>query len=100
MRLYENEAKKVFQTEGIPVPRQLGLICKADQLKGKRDLTFPMMLKSLVLIGGRGKAGGIKKAGSKEEAVRLEGRAIRCDAHGSLGGRAFTLRAYVPRRCS
>ena len=72
MRLYENEAKKVFEKEGIPVPKQFGVISRAEELKDKkRDLVFPVMMKSLVLIGGRGKAGGIKKAGNLEEAVTL-----------------------------
>ena len=73
MRLYENEAKKVFQTEGIPIPKPLGLICKPGDLNDLKDLEFPLMLKSLVLIGGRGKAGGIKKAGTLDEAVQKAG---------------------------
>ena len=70
MRLYENEAKKVFQAEGIPIPRQYGLICRADQIKDLSDADYPLMLKSLVLIGGRGKAGGIKKARNRDEAEK------------------------------
>jgi succinyl-CoA synthetase beta subunit len=73
MRLYENEAKKVFEKEGIPIPRQYGLICQPEQIRGLPDVDYPMMLKSLVLIGGRGKAGGIKKAKDEDEAVRLAG---------------------------
>ena len=72
MRLYENEAKKIFMNEGIPVPKQFRIISRAEELNDKKeDLDFPVMLKSLVLIGGRGKAGGIKKAGNLEEAVAL-----------------------------
>ncbi len=73
MRLYENEAKKVFEKEGIPIPRQVGLICQPEQIRSLPDADYPMMLKSLVLIGGRGKAGGIKKAKDEDEAVRLAG---------------------------
>jgi len=73
MRLYENEAKKVFEKEGIPIPRQVGLICQPEQIRSLPDADYPMMLKSLVLIGGRGKAGGIKKAKVEDEAVRLAG---------------------------
>jgi len=73
MRLYENEAKKVFEKEGIPIPRQYGLICQSEQIRDLTDVEYPMMLKSLVLIGGRGKAGGIKKAKDEDEAVRLAG---------------------------
>ncbi|MCD6115889.1 acetate--CoA ligase family protein, partial [bacterium] len=68
MRLYENEAKKIFEREGIPVPRQFGIICKPEQIK-EADVDFPLMIKSLVLIGGRGKAGGIKKADNIDDAV-------------------------------
>ena len=57
MRLYENEAKKIFEIEGIPIPKQIGLICEKGQVKTLKGIEFPCMLKSLVLIGGRGKAG-------------------------------------------
>ena len=73
MRLYENEAKKIFSEEGIPVPKQIGLVCEAEQVKSLEGIEFPCMLKSLVLIGGRGKAGGIQKAKSVDEAVQLAG---------------------------
>jgi succinyl-CoA synthetase beta subunit len=70
MRLYENEAKKIFSREGIPVPEQFGVICSAgDLITLKKHIDFPVMLKSLVLIGGRGKAGGIRKAENIEEAI-------------------------------
>lgn len=70
MRLYENEAKRIFEKEDIPVPQQYGLICRAEDLKDMQgSLEFPMMIKSLILIGGRGKAGGIKKTNNLEEAV-------------------------------
>jgi len=81
MRLYENEAKRVFEKEGIPIPKQYGLICQSDQIKDLEGLAFPIMLKSLVLIGGRGKAGGIKKVKNLEEAAstakKMLGKKIR-----------------------
>lgn len=67
MRLYEYEAKKVFQTMGIPVPRQYGVIHSVKDLEGL-DLEFPLMLKAMVLVGGRGKAGGIKRIKDLAEA--------------------------------
>lgn len=67
MKLYEYEAKKVFNSVGISIPKQYGVIHSSKELN---DLTlkFPVMLKSMVLVGGRGKAGGIKKASTLEEA--------------------------------
>ena len=67
MRLYEYEAKKVFATTGLTVPRQYGVIEQARDLDGL-ELDFPVMLKAMVLSGGRGKAGGIQKAASLAEA--------------------------------
>jgi len=67
VRLYEHEAKKVFGEMDLTIPRQYGVIHSPDELDGL-DLKFPVMLKSMVLVGGRGKAGGIKKAANLEEA--------------------------------
>ncbi len=72
MRLYENEAKKIFETAEIPVPLQYGVVSSVGDLKqSQADYKFPLMLKSLVLVGGRGKAGGIKKAKDFDEALSL-----------------------------
>lgn len=76
MRLYENEAKTLFALEGIPIPRALGVIGRAQELEGRNDITSPIMLKSLVLIGGRGKAGGIRKAADSAEAAAMAGEMI------------------------
>ncbi|MFX0116610.1 MAG: ATP-grasp domain-containing protein, partial [Candidatus Hodarchaeota archaeon] len=63
LRLYENEAKKIFEQMGIPIPKQFGLISSADELD-KLQIEIPLIVKSMVLVGGRGKAGGIRKAES------------------------------------
>jgi succinyl-CoA synthetase beta subunit len=77
MRLYENEAKRLFSERGIPVPDEYGIIHSASELDGL-DAHYPLILKALVLVGGRGKAGAIKKAkdlseagGKAEEIFRL-----------------------------
>jgi succinyl-CoA synthetase beta subunit len=70
MKLYEYEAKKVFDEMGIPVPKQYGVIHSPKELDGMK-IEFPVMLKSMVLSGGRGKAGGIKKAKNMQEAKTI-----------------------------
>jgi succinyl-CoA synthetase beta subunit len=67
MRLYENEAKQLFAKKGIPVPKQYGVVHSALELNGL-NVHYPLILKALVLVGGRGKAGGIKKAKDQGEA--------------------------------
>lgn len=69
MRLYEHESKKVFAQMGLTIPQQFGVIHSPDDLD-TLDITFPAMLKSMVLVGGRGKAGGIKKVSDLAEAKK------------------------------
>jgi succinyl-CoA synthetase beta subunit len=70
MKLYEYEAKKVFDKMGIPIPKQYGIIHSPKELD-ELKLKFPVMLKSMVLVGGRGKAGGIKQAKNMDEAKSI-----------------------------
>jgi len=81
MRLYENEAKRVFEREGIAVPRALGVFEKAEDVGRAVGAGAPVMIKALVLIGGRGKAGGVRRAAGGAEAAALAadmlGRRIR-----------------------
>ena len=60
MKLYEHESKRVFELGGIPVPKQFGIVHSVGEIDNI-DLKFPAMAKAAVLIGGRGKAGGIRK---------------------------------------
>jgi len=71
MKLYEYQAKKYFGENQIPIPN--GMVCSTENEvkdafthvgKGKE-----VVLKSQVLVGGRGKSGGIKIAKSIEETV-------------------------------
>ncbi|UCG01659.1 MAG: acetate--CoA ligase family protein [Candidatus Heimdallarchaeota archaeon] len=70
MRLYEHESKRVFEQSGIPIPKQFGVVHSINEIE-KLDLKFPVMAKAAVLIGGRGKAGGIKKVNSLKEAINI-----------------------------
>ena len=66
MKLYEYKAKEVFAKYNIPVPKSI-VVLEADEFKGE-ELDFPVVIKSQVLVGGRGKAGGIKFADDLNEA--------------------------------
>jgi succinyl-CoA synthetase beta subunit len=68
MDLYEYQGKQLFSRFGIPVSD--GQV--ADTAEGAREaaerLAAPVMVKAQVLVGGRGKAGGIKLAADPAEA--------------------------------
>lgn len=70
MRLYEHEAKKIFRKFRIPVPQGRVVSNPAEAREAVVELGKPVVLKAQVLVGGRGKAGGVKTAGSPEEAER------------------------------
>lgn len=69
MRLYEFEGKKIFENVGIPVPGRR-LVQSASELR-EHDLSFPVVVKSQVLTGGRGKAGGIREAKDFNSTIAL-----------------------------
>jgi succinyl-CoA synthetase beta subunit len=66
MKLHEFQAKDIFARYGIPI-QPGAVIERPDQLEGL-DITYPVVLKAQVLVGGRGKAGGIKLAHDPAEA--------------------------------
>jgi len=68
---------------GLTTPKQFGVIHSPDEVE-KLDLEFPVMLKSMVLVGGRGKAGGIKKAENMEEAKAIAGKILGMDLKGYI----------------
>lgn len=65
MRLLEYEAKQLLKPAGVPVPA--GEIIRVDD---KLTLPYPIILKSQVPIGGRGKAGGILVVRNTAEFLR------------------------------
>ncbi len=71
MRLHEYQAKSIFAKYGIRIPRGKLARDLSDVESIVKELGCPVVLKSQVLVGGRGKAGGIKKANDVKEALEL-----------------------------
>jgi len=68
MKLHEYQAKEMFARYAIPL--QNGVVIERPQQVEGIALTYPLVLKAQVLVGGRGKAGGIKLAATPDEARR------------------------------
>jgi succinyl-CoA synthetase beta subunit len=62
MRLQEYQAKSLFSRHGIPVPRGYVASTPEEARRLATDLGDTVAVKAQVLIGGRGKAGGIRLA--------------------------------------
>ncbi len=69
MKIHEYQARKLFSKYGIPVPE--GEVCRSvDEVKKKiSDEDKLRVVKAQVHVGGRGKAGGVKLAKTKAEAI-------------------------------
>jgi len=68
MKIHEYQAKELFEEYGIPVQEQVVVDNPKDARAGAEKLGGTVVVKAQVLVGGRGKAGGVKLAENPEEA--------------------------------
>lgn len=68
MKLHEYQSKRIFAEYGIPIPRGDIATSPVEVRELAKELGGPVVIKSQVLVGGRGKAGGIKLARNPDEA--------------------------------
>lgn len=68
MKIHEYQAKDIFAAAGIPVPRGKVASTVAEAVAIAESFGRPVMIKSQVHVGGRGKAGGIQYAENVEAA--------------------------------
>ncbi len=71
MKLHEYQSKRLFARYGIPIPDGDVATTPAEARQIAKRLGGPVVVKSQVLVGGRGKAGGIKLARTPDEAEAL-----------------------------
>ena len=68
MDLLEYQGKQLFAKHGVPVPAGRPAKTVEEAVDAAQELGFPCVIKAQVLIGGRGRAGGIKVANDRDEA--------------------------------
>ena len=69
MKIHEADARGIFADYGLPVPPSKMITKAADAKAAAEELGCPVVVKAQVLVGGRGKAGGVKLATTPDEAV-------------------------------
>ncbi len=82
MNLHEYQGKELFRAAGIPVPPGETARTAEEAVQIANRLGYPVVVKAQVLIGGRGKAGGVKVVGSSDETRREAGRILGMDIRG------------------
>src|SRR6476620_7915569 len=68
MDLLEYQGKQLFAKHGVSVPDGRPASSVKEAVEAAEELGYPVVIKAQVLIGGRGKAGGIKLAKDRAEA--------------------------------
>ena len=71
MKLHEYQSKNIFSKYGIPIPKGRITTTAQEAKQIAEELGGRVVIKSQVLVGGRGKAGGVKLAKDPNEAEQL-----------------------------
>ncbi|MFZ9669329.1 MAG: ADP-forming succinate--CoA ligase subunit beta [Solirubrobacterales bacterium] len=91
MDLLEYQGKELFSKHGLPVPAGKHAPTAESAVQAADEIGYPVAVKAQVLIGGRGKAGGIKIASNAEEAAAHAEAIIGMDITGPHGEGPFTV---------
>ncbi len=82
MKLQEYQSKRLFAKYGVPIPDGDVATTPAEAREVAARLGGTVVVKSQVLVGGRGKAGGVKLAKSAAEAEQVAGQILGMDIKG------------------
>jgi succinyl-CoA synthetase beta subunit len=98
MKLYEYQAKALFERYGIPTVRGEAVSSPQEASGIARRLGGRVVVKAQVLVGGRGKAGGVKIAGSPEEAETHAAKILGMEIKGITVGKVLVAEAVRAER--
>jgi len=82
MKLHEYQSKQIFSKYGIPIPNGRVAATPEEAKQIAEELGGRVVIKAQVLVGGRGKAGGIRLARSAKETEELAGQILAMDIKG------------------
>ncbi|MEA2153499.1 MAG: succinyl-CoA synthetase beta subunit [Solirubrobacteraceae bacterium] len=82
MDLLEYQGKQLFARHGLKVSQGLAVTTVEDALVAADEVGYPVVVKAQVLIGGRGKAGGVKLATNESEVREHAGNILGMDIKG------------------
>lgn len=82
MKLHEYQSKQIFSRYGIPIPKGRIAATAQEAEHIAEELGGRVVIKSQVLVGGRGKAGGIRLAKNPDEAEELAAQILAMEIKG------------------
>jgi len=83
MNLFEYQGKRLYQDFSIPTPKSI-FVSSISEITDNHGLTYPVVVKAQVQVGGRGKAGGIKVAKDFDELIKFSGEILGMDIKGHI----------------
>src|SRR5579864_7469030 len=84
MDLLEYQGKQLFARHGLKVSAGRAVETADDALAAATEVGYPVVVKAQVLIGGRGKAGGVKLAADEAEVREHAGNILGMDIGGHV----------------
>jgi succinyl-CoA synthetase beta subunit len=84
MDLLEYQGKQLFARHGLKVSPGEAVSTPEEAVRAAGAIGYPVVLKAQVLIGGRGKAGGVKLAANEEEAREHAASILGIDIRGHI----------------
>src|SRR5437870_5125814 len=84
MDLLEYQGKQLFRKHGVPVPEGRPATSVEEAVEAAEEIGYPVVVKAQVLIGGRGKAGGVKLAADEAEVREHAGAILGMDIRGHV----------------
>ena len=84
MDLYEYQAKEIFAAHGVPAQVGTVAVTVEEAIEAAEELGLPVMVKSQVKVGGRGKAGGVKFAATLDDVRKHAGNILGLDIKGHV----------------
>jgi len=84
MKIHEYQAKEIFGKYGLPIPKGEVVSNPADAREVAVRYQKPVMVKSQVHVGGRGKAGGIKYCAEPDDAFEAAQTILGMDIKGLI----------------
>ncbi len=82
MKLHEYQSKRIFAQHNVPIPNGEVATTPDQAREIAKKLSGSVVIKSQVLVGGRGKAGGVKVAKTPDEAEEMADQILGMDIKG------------------
>jgi len=82
MKLHEYQSKQIFAKYGVPIPKGRVAATAGEAKSIAEELGGRVVIKAQVLVGGRGKAGGVQLAKDATEAEQIASRILAMEIKG------------------